>query len=104
MEDKIFFTYERMEPFKYPSPRDLRSQLMVIICNMYKDIIIGKIPYSTEIVLKSIKSKDPEQPDKILLKYKIVSFDWEDLRHIKDVKFNKKMFKWLDLIEKNYDD
>lgn len=101
MSDKIFFMYERMEPFKYPEPRDLRSQLERRMAAKYKDQPISKITLSTEFILKSIIPKDgsPERP---LLKYKVINLDWEETREIKDVKFEKKMFKWMKAEEPEY--
>jgi hypothetical protein len=92
-----------MEPLKYPEPRDIRTQLEKRIVGKYKDQPISKITLSTEFILKSIKPKDgsPERP---LLKYKVINVDWEDTREIEDIKFDKKMFKWVKGDEPNYDD
>lgn len=94
MNDKIYFTYERMEPVKWPAPRDLRSQLQREFVKKYKDKTLSKITLSTEIILKSIKPKDggPERP---LLKYKVINIDWEDTKKIDDIDFNSKMFRWM---------
>ena len=56
--DKIYFTYERMEPIRYPEPRDIRMILQKKCCSIYKDVNISNIPYSTEIIIKSIKSEN----------------------------------------------
>ena len=104
MNGRIYFTYERMEPFKYPEPRDIRAILQRKFCSVYKDSDVSNIPYSTEIVVKFIKSKDLNKADYTLLKYKIVNVDWEEIRNIKKVKFNLKNFRWLNLIEQNYEE
>ncbi len=103
MSDKIYFMYERMEPQRYPEPRDIRSQLERYMIMKYKNESISKITLSTEFVLKSIKPKDgsPERP---LLKYKVINLDWEDTREIKDINFDRKMFKWAKGDEQNYED
>jgi len=101
MSDKIYFAYERMEPFKYPDPRDLRSQLEKRIVAKYKDQPISKITLSTEFILKSIVPKDGS-PEKPLLKYKVINIDWEETREIKDLKFDRKMFKWIKDEEPDY--
>ncbi len=94
MADKIYFEYERMEPMKWPEPRDIRSQLRTLMINKYKDKPISKITLSTEFILKSIKPKDgsPERP---LLKYKVILLDWEDTREMKNIMFDIKMFRWV---------
>lgn len=101
MADKIYFTFERMEPFKWPEPRDIRTQLETRMTKKYNDEPISKITLSSEFVLKSIKPKDgsPERP---LLKYKVINIDWEATREIEDVKFNKKMFRWVKSEEADY--
>jgi hypothetical protein len=101
MSDKIYFAYERMEPFRYPEPRDIRSQLERHIIGKYKDQPISKITLSTEFVLKSIVPKDgsPERP---LLKYKVINADWEDTREIKDIIFDRKMLRWMKGDEPEY--
>lgn len=93
MADKIYFMYERMEPYKYPEPRDIRTQLEKNMISKYKNLPISKINQTTEFVLKSIIPKDgsPERP---LLKYKVINLDWDDTRKIKDVKFEGRFFKW----------
>ncbi len=104
MSDKIYFMYERMEPFKYPEPRDLRAQLERLLTTKYKNEPLSKIVLSTEFVLKSIKPKDgsPERP---LLKYKVVNIDWEDTREIVDIIFDRKMFRWMKKDEdRDYED
>ena len=93
--DKIFFSYERMEPFKYPVPRDVRTQLLKKICTKYKDKPLSAIPLSTEIILKTIKPKDPSKAEILLLKYKIILEDWEEIRKIDNIMFNSKMFRWM---------
>jgi len=93
MSDKIYFMFERMEPKRYPEPRDVRIQLEKFMVSKYQDISISKITLSTEIILKSLKPKDGSL-EKPLLKYKIINIDWEETRKIKDIKFNKKMFRW----------
>lgn len=101
MSDKIYFMYERMEPHRYPEPRDIRSQLEKRIVAKYKDQPISKITLSTEFILKSIIPKDgsAERP---LLKYKVINVDWEDTREIKDINFDNKMFKWIKGDEPEY--
>ena len=93
MSDKIYFTYERMEPYRYPEPRDIRSQLERHMTNRYKNESLSKITLSTEFILKNIVVKDgsPELP---LLKYKVINLDWEDTRGFDNIIFDKKMFKW----------
>jgi hypothetical protein len=93
-KQKIYFEYERMEPFKWPEPRDIRTQLEVRMCGKYKNCKVSKIPLSTEFVLKVIKAKTADQADKILLKYKVVNVDWEQVRELDEV-FDRKMFKWV---------
>ncbi len=102
MTDKIFFLFERMEPMKYPEPRDLRIQLQKRMMAKYKDQPISNITLSTEFILKSIKPKDgsPEIP---LLKYKVINVDWEDTRDANTIKFNNKMFKWTKAEEIDYE-
>jgi hypothetical protein len=102
-KDKIFFEFQRMEPLKWPEPRDIRVQLEKRMVGKYKDQPISKILFSTEFILKSIKPKDGS-PEKPLLKYKVVNIDWEDTREIKDIKFDKKMFKWTKGEENEYED
>lgn len=104
MSDRIFFSYERMEPHRYPSPRGIKNMLYKNFCNMYKNTDISKIPLSTEFIVKSIKYKDTTKADYILLKYKVTNIDWEEIREIKGIKFNSKNFRWIDLTEKNYDE
>jgi len=58
---------------------------------------------STEIILKTLKFKDPAKAEKILLKYKVINVDWEDTRNMKDVIFNNKMFKWIKTEEVDYE-
>ena len=103
MSDKIYFMFERMEPLKWPEPRDVRTQLQKLIVTKYKDKPISKITLSTEFILKSYKPKDgsPERP---LLKYKVINEDWEQTREIKDVNFNNKMFRWVKGEEHDYED
>lgn len=100
-KDKIEFTFERMEPFKWPQPRDIRTQLEKCMTKQYYDKPLSKITLSTEFILKSIKPKDgsPERP---LLKYKVINLDWEDTREINDINFNKKMFRWVKDEEHDY--
>jgi hypothetical protein len=104
MSDRIFFSYERMEPLKYPTPKDIRNILYKKFCYTYKNIDISKIPLSTEFIIKSIKYKDVTKADYILLKYKVTNIDWEDIREIKGEIFNPKNFKWMNITEKNYDE
>lgn len=85
---KLYFYYERMEPLKYPDPRDLRNQLRAKFNSIYKNKMIGNIPLSTEIVLKNI-GQIP------VLKYKVIQIDWEEAREMKDVKYDSKMFCWI---------
>jgi hypothetical protein len=103
MSNKIYFTYERMDPRMYPEPRDLRSQLERRMVAKYKDGPLSKITLSTEFILKSIKPKDgsPERP---ILKYKVINLDWEDTREMKDINFDKKMFRWTKGEEQDYED
>jgi len=93
-DDRLYFVYERMEPFLYPEPRTVRIDLEKKLCYKYKDTKVSKIPLSTEIILKVLKPKDPTKADKILLKYKVVILDWEETREMKDVIFTKEMFRW----------
>jgi hypothetical protein len=95
MSDKILFSYERMEPRKYPEPRDIRMQLNKQICFKYKNKPLSDIPLSTEIILKTIKPKDPTKAEILLLKYKVCIEDWEETREMKDVIFNPKNFRWV---------
>lgn len=104
MDNRLYFTYERMLPLKWPEPRNVKLILLKMFCNIYKNSYLSDIPYSTEIIVKSIKNKDPTKMDHILLKYKIVNVDWEELRSIKDVKFELKNFRWINTTEKNYDE
>jgi hypothetical protein len=92
MADKIYFVYERLEPFKYPEPRDIRNQLEKKFRYKYKDKPLSSITLSTEVILKSLKLKD--EIEKPLLKYRIVNLDWEDTKKIKDITFENKMFRW----------
>jgi hypothetical protein len=93
--------YERMEPLKYPEPRDIRNQLERQIVNKYKDRPLSEITLATEVILKCIVPKDgsPERP---LLKYKVINLCWEDVNTIKNINFNKKMFKWSKSEEVDY--
>jgi hypothetical protein len=102
MSDKIYFMYERLTPLKYPEPRNLRSQLESHMAHKYKDQPISKITLSTEFVLKSIIPKDGS-PEKPLLKYKVLNVDWEDMRELKDLKFDKKMIRWVKNEEPDYE-
>lgn len=101
MSDKIYFMYERMEPMRYPEPRDIRMQLEKRMASKYKDQPVSKITLSTEFVLKSLVPKDgsPERP---LLKYKVINVDWEDTRELKNVIFDRKMFRWVKPEEQDY--
>lgn len=92
-----------MEPMHYPEPRDIKVQLMRKFNFLYKNCNISDIPYSTEIILKSIKNKDPSKLDHILLKYRIINTDWEELRHEKGVKYNSHDFRWIDTVEQNHE-
>lgn len=92
---KISFEFERMEPFKYPDPRDLRSQLKRKMCWIHNNKKISEIPLCTEIILKYLKSKNSEKPDRPLLKYKIINLDWEETKFIKTDKFSEKNFSWM---------
>lgn len=83
-----------MEPMAYPAPRDLRAQLQRAMCNRYKDTKVSKIPLSTEIILKTLKFKDPEKPEKPLLKYKVINNDWDLLQDLNDT-FDSRMFAWI---------
>ncbi len=103
MNDRLFFTYERLEPKLYPEPRDIKSQLQRKFCNIYKDKLLSDILLSTEFTIKSIKSNDLSKSDKILLKYKIVSIDWDEIKHNKKVTFKQEMFRFLNTIEQNYE-
>lgn len=94
MSDKIYFSYERMEPIRYPEPRDIRIQIQRAMISKYKDKKLSEIPLSTELILKFIKSKD-ETPDKILLKYKVINVFWEEVRKIKNINFEPKMFRFM---------
>lgn len=95
--------YERMEPKRYPEPRDLRMQLEKHMMMKYRNKSLSEISLSTEIILKSIKPKNggAEIP---ILKYKVINVDWEDTRGIKDVIFEKKLFKWMKSEENDYED
>lgn len=93
-----------MEPLRYPEPRDIKSKLMSIFCGINKNSMLSDIPYTTEIIVKSIKNKDPSKADYILLKYKVINVDWTDLRELKNVKFDPKKFRWINTTEKNYDE
>lgn len=104
MSDRLFFIYERMEPLRYPEPRDIRSILQRKYCGIHKGVDISDLPYSTEIIVKSIKAKDPSKADHILLKYKVINVDWEELRHEKNIKFDSSDFRWLNITEQNYDE
>jgi hypothetical protein len=104
MNERLYFTYERIAPFLYPIPRNIRQILMRMFCGMYKNSKLSDIPYTTDIIVKSIKNKDPAKIDHILLKYRIINIDWEELRSIKDIIFDPKKFRFLDTTEKNYDD
>jgi hypothetical protein len=90
-----------MEPFKYPEPRDIRSQLERRMTAKYRDQPISKITLSTEFILKSIIQKDGS-PEKPLLKYKVINVDWEETRETKDINFDKKMFRWIKNEEPEY--
>jgi hypothetical protein len=92
-KDKIFFEFSRMEPFKWPEPRDIRIQLESLMIAKYKNVPVSKITLSTEFVLKSLKLKNGS-PEKPLLKYKVINIDWEDNRELKSIIFDKKMFRW----------
>ncbi len=92
-----------MEPHKYPEPRDLRSQLERRFMAKYKDEPLSKITLSSEFVLKSLKPKD-ESSGRPLLKYKIINLDWEDTREMKDIIFDRKMFRWTKGDEQDYED
>ena len=94
MSDKFYFEYERMSPFIYTQPRDIRMQLQKQICKLYNSEKVSEIPLSTEIILKYIKPKEENKANKILLKYKVVILDWEYTRTLKDLVFISKMFKW----------
>lgn len=104
MDERLYFTYERMAPFLYPNSRNIRQLLTSMFCNMYKNSRLSDIPYTTEIIVKSIKNKDPTKIDHILLKYRVINVDWEELRYIKDVMFDPKKFRLIDTTEKNYDE
>lgn len=101
--DKIHFEFERMEPLLYPSPKNIRLELYKQMCIKYKDTKIYKIKLSTEIILKTIKFKDPIKAEKILLKYKVVNLDWESTRSDKTTLFNSKMLKWEKTEEIDYE-
>ncbi len=103
MSEKLYFEYQRLEPLLYPAPRNIRSQLYMLMCKKYKDSKVSKIPLSTEIILKTLKFKDPTKADKILLKYQVVILDWEQTRNMKDVIFTNKMFKWIKNEEVDYE-
>jgi hypothetical protein len=94
MSDKIYFTLERMEPKRYPEPRDIKKQLLFKMMNKYKGNPISSIDESTEFVLKSLKATE-SMPERPILKYRVLNIDWEDTRKITDVKFESRMFKWL---------
>ena len=93
MSDKIYFIYERMEPKRYPEPRDFKQKLFAKVVNKYKNGPLNEIDESTEVVLKSLKPKD-DMPERPILKYKVINIDWETTKDIKDIKFESKMFKW----------
>jgi hypothetical protein len=90
-----------MEPFKWPEPRNIRSQLERLITTKYENEPLSKITLSTEFILKSLKPKDgsPERP---LLKYKVTNVDWENTREVKNINFNRKMFRWIKNEEGDY--
>jgi hypothetical protein len=102
MKDRIYFSYERMEPMKYPEQRDTRMKLTKYICDMYKNKPISDIPLSTEIILKTLKPKDPSKADIILLKYKVINEDWDNTRYDKDTIFINSLFKWVKEEEIDY--
>jgi len=91
--DRLYFIYERMEPKRYPEPRDIRLDLKKLMVAKYKDQPLTKITLSTEFILKSIKPSDgsPERP---ILKYKVINCQWDMTKEISDIKFDKKMFRW----------
>lgn len=101
MTDRLYFTYERMEPKLYPEPHNIKTQLMKKFCYEYKDKPLSDISLSTEFVLKSLKQKDPTKSERPLLKYKIISEDWEDIRTNKKIMFTPNMFRFLDITEQN---
>ena len=103
MTDRLYFTYERLSPFVYTEPRDVKTQLMKKFCYEYKNRPLSDISLSTEFVLKSLKPKDPTKAERPLLKYKIISEDWEDTRTNKKIVFNPNMFRFLDITEQNYE-
>jgi hypothetical protein len=104
MDERLYFTYERISPFLYPNPRNIKQLLTSMFFKEYKNSRLSDIPYTTEIIVKSIKNKDPTKMDYVLLKYRIINVDWEELRSIKDVNFDPKKFRLLDTTEKNYDE
>lgn len=101
-KNKIYFEFERMEPFKYPEPRDIRSQLEKRMITKYVNKPISNITLSTEFILKSIIPKDGS-PEKPILKYRVINIDWDDTREIKDINFDRKMFKWMKNEEPDYE-
>jgi hypothetical protein len=103
MTDRLYFTYERMSPFVYREPHDIKTQLMKKFCYEYKNKPLSDISLSTEFVLKSLKPKDTTDVERPLLKYKIVSEDWEYTRTNKNIIFNPNMFRFFDIIEHNYE-
>ncbi len=103
MNERLYFTYERMEPKIYPEPHDIKSQLMKKFFYEYNNRPLSDILLSTEFVLKSLKPKDPKKIERPLLKYRIISEDWEDIRKNKQVIFNPKMFRFIDTTEQNYE-
>ncbi len=103
MTDRLYFTYERLSPFVYPEPHDVKNQLLKKFCYEYKNRPLSDILLCTEIVLKTLKPKDPTKAERPLLRYKIVSEDWEEIRTNKKTIFNPSMFRFLDMTEQNYE-
>jgi hypothetical protein len=90
MLKKIYFTYERLEPFTYPEPRTIRNDLATLFAKKYKNKPLSSIPHSTTFNVKKIK-------DKVVLSYKIINLDWDseiNTRQINDILFTSKLFEW----------
>ena len=100
---KIFFEFERMEPFKYPEPRNIRNILSSKMCAKYNKCKISEIPLSTEFIIKSIKPKDPSKAEIIILKYRVINVDWDFHKDNHDI-FTSNMFRFLKNEEPIYED
>lgn len=86
-KDFMYFYYERVEPLKYPEPRDIRLMLQKMMIKKYDGKPLSTIPLATEFVVKKIRNIE-------VLKYKVVNCDWEETRNQKEFDFHDKMFRW----------